>query len=167
MFEELHHHPPADALALVRGIHPDRVNLILVGAFSAEPGHPGVADEFVVGAGGDVADVLRLQLGQKGPGRPRIVAVEQLSLQFGAPGGIVAGQRVVHDRHLVTATDGLASGRRRYSGINGAGSAVQSVTARTRPATVGYTGGRSKASSAPGTSAGVLTAGPSMRTPSR
>ena len=32
---------------------------------------------------------------------------------------------------------GLASGRRRYSGINGAGSAVQSATARTRPAAVG------------------------------
>src|SRR5262249_57123137 len=47
VFEQLRHHAPTDALALVRRVHPDGVNLVLVRGFSAEPGDAGVADELV------------------------------------------------------------------------------------------------------------------------
>ena len=115
------------------------MNLVLVGRLSPEPRDAGVPDELVVGARGDVVDVLGGQLPQEGHRRPRVVAVEQLRFQFRAPRRVVRAQPVIADSHGATTGStacGLASGRRRYSGTSGCGGAVQSTT-RTRPDTVG------------------------------
>ena len=81
--------------------------------------------------------VLRLELPDEGGGGPRIVAGEQLRLQFGATVGVADTQRAVGDGHEPTRSlAGLASGRRRYSGIRATGSVDQS-TARTKPDAVG------------------------------
>ena len=103
---------------------------------------------------------LRVRAGMPARG-PRIVAVEQLRLQFRTSRGVAGLQFVVDDvviggAHLATAC-GLASGAARYSGISGCGVGVPvddcapapTPSGRPRPAAAGRTARRARVNRRP------------------
>src|SRR5690606_18537878 len=142
----------------------------------------------------EVTVVGRGQFRTEGVGTPRVVTGEQDLFEFGTAGCVlrtqciyddrVLGGRVllgcaVHARRFAVST---ASGRRRYKGTSGSGSAParrSSAATVTRPAGDGVctsTAGRSNSATcdgepatrtdgSAGTSAGLRTSGPSTRRP--